>query len=120
MNQNNPALTEFSSLVSLWKNNPTCAGGPRAVTKKRASGNGKLTLAQELTFLGILTTIFKSQNGMQGQTPLQTAQLNEYHQNMRPLLGVDPTVQILHAQYAYLVINGHAGFCRTVFRSPRS
>lgn len=92
--QNNPALIEFSNLVSLWKNNPTCAGVPRAVTK-RQSGNGKLTLAQELTFLGILTTIFKSKNGLQGQTPLQTAQLAEYHQNMNPILGIDPLVRSL-------------------------
>lgn len=92
--QNNPALIGFSNLVSLWKNNPTCVGVPRAVTK-RQSNNGKLTLAQELTFLGILTTIFKSQNGLQGPTPLQTAQLAEYHQNMNPILGVDPLVRSL-------------------------
>lgn len=92
--QSNPALIEFSNLVSLWKNNPTCAGVPRAVTK-RQSGNRKLTLAQELTFLGILTTIFKSKNGLQGQTPLQTAQLAEYHQNMNPILGIDPLVRSL-------------------------
>ena len=88
-----PALNEFSNLVSLWKNNPTCAGGPRAVTKKRQSSQGKLTIAQELTFLGILTTIFKNNNGLQGQTPLQTAQLAEYQQNMQPILGVSPLVR---------------------------
>ena len=91
--KNNPALIEFSNLVSLWKNNPTCAGGPRAVTKKRQSGKGKLTIAQELTFLGILTTIFKNSNSLQGQSPLQTAQLAEYQQNMNPILGVDPLVR---------------------------
>ena len=88
-----PALNEFSNLVSLWKNNPTCAGGPRAVTKKRQSGQGMLTIAQELTFLGILTTIFKSNNGLQGQTPLETAQFAEYQQNMQPILGVGPLVR---------------------------
>lgn len=88
-----PALKEFSNLVSLYKNNPTCAGGPRAVTKRRQSGQGTLTIAQELTFLGILTTIFKNNNGLQGQTPLQTAQLAEYQQNMQPILGVGPLVR---------------------------
>ena len=81
--KNNPALIEFSNLVSLWKNNPACAKSPRAVTKKRQSGQGKLTVAQGLTFLGTLTTIFKNNNGLQGQSPLQTAQLAEYKQNMK-------------------------------------